>query len=144
MPASLQPCGSFFWLPVLRKRTMGLLLLSLLGGTLVTAQTQSPATPMRSPGDGVLWTNFLPQKSKTDPLWGEFLTDLETHLPAQYGTKFQSEDRVIHAHETTHGINAHLRNLLAGNDRCLPGFYVGANRAALIQEPACVFRTSPP
>jgi len=65
---------------------------------------------------------------------GKVLSDIEGHLPRKYGGTYREPDKVTWAHETTHGINSHLRN----NYRDKPnqeGFYVGNNRAAMIDQP---------
>lgn len=59
------------------------------------------------------------------------LGDIENRMPP--GHIYRDSDKITWGHETTHGINARLRNQYArprGN-----AFYVLGNRAALIQEP---------
>jgi hypothetical protein len=105
------------------------------GAMLIAARTgASDDVPPRA-GDHVQWITFEPQKSEKDKDWGEFLTDLENHLPKEYGKKYRDKDRVGHAHETTHGIQAHIRNQYAEPGLRLNAFYVGEDYAALVEEP---------
>jgi hypothetical protein len=101
------------------------------------AVTVLPAGPLfpREPGEAVPWVAFPPQKAVKELRWGPFLTDLETHLPAQYGKQYQAPDLVVHAHETSHGIHAHLRNQYALKRQRVNCFYVGQNQAAVLAEP---------
>jgi hypothetical protein len=101
-----------------------------LGGNSSPADT----TPRsRAAGETVVWMAFPPQKQLTNPSWGRFLTDIENHLPADYGSTYRDADKVTWCHETTHGINSHLRNRYGGAGR--NAFYVGFDRAALVDEP---------
>jgi hypothetical protein len=77
------------------------------------------------------WINFPPQKQTT--LKG-ILGDIESHLPAKYGSQYSSPDHVTHAHETTHGINAHIRNQHQGGQR-VNAFYCLKDRAIILHEP---------
>jgi len=63
------------------------------------------------------------------------LTDIARHLPTEYGNQFDSDDRITHAHETTHGINSHISNHLHRGSRPAYGFYVGHDRAILLPGP---------
>jgi hypothetical protein len=87
------------------------------------------------PGHEVRWTTFPDQKPVREPRWGDRLADLERHLPAKYKRQFHADDPIAHAHETTHGINAHLRILHFDTGLRRNAFYVGGHRAALIVEP---------
>lgn len=77
---------------------------------------------------------FGPQKNV--PGQG-LLADIERHLPARYGTTYRDSDPVTWGHETTHGINSHLRNTGAYNPsgRKVNGFYVGDDKAIVLPEP---------
>src|SRR5213080_339888 len=86
----------------------------------------------REPGDAVSWVPFPAQKkAEKNPRWGAFLTDLEAHLPAEYGKEYQADDLLVHAHETSHAIHAHIRNLYAARDHRVGCFYAGSDRAAV-------------
>jgi hypothetical protein len=101
-----------------------------LGGNASPADT----TPRsRAAGETVVWMAFPPQKQLSNPSWGRFLADIENHLPADYGSTYRDADKVTWCHETTHGINSHLRNRYGGAGR--NAFYVGFDRAALVDEP---------
>lgn len=87
-------------------------------------------------GNSVKWINYPSQKSYNEREdMGEFLFDIETHLPEKYGNQYTFEnDQNTWGHETTHGINAHL-NMLYGNIKENYCFYVGNNKAAVIKQP---------
>jgi len=93
------------------------------------------------PGDRVQWVKFPPQNEEANAHWGNFLTDIARHLPSQYGKKYYSDDRITHAHETTHGINSHLSNhpdeIAPGTRRrgLVYGFYVGKDQAVILTGP---------
>jgi hypothetical protein len=94
------------------------------------------AAPKKSlPGENVEWIHYPPQNDESNADWGDFLTDIHRHLPSQYGNRYYSDDRITHAHETTHGINSHISNHLNQGDRPGYGFYVGKNRAVLLTGP---------
>ena len=89
-----------------------------------------------APGEGVDWTHLAEQRGGADPRWGELLSDIERHLPAEHGSVYSDPDRITHAHETSHGIHAHIRNTLNDTGRRANGFYGLQDRAALVVEPA--------
>jgi hypothetical protein len=97
----------------------------------VTPMAQGENEPRT--GDAVEWIDFPAQKELNDPAWGPFLTDVENHLPIGYGSTYRDSDYVTWCHETTHGINSHIRNRFGGAGR--NGFYVGSDRAAVVDEP---------
>ena len=83
--------------------------------------------------DKVKFTDFQAQKG-ANPQIGGVLSDIESHLPSKYGGMYRDSDKITWAHETTHGINSHLRN----NYNSTPteqGFYTGNNKAVMIEEP---------
>ncbi len=63
------------------------------------------------------------------------MTDVIRHLPLSYGNTYYDSDKVTYVHETTHGINAHLRNNFNNTGKKANAFYVGSNNAAIIVEP---------
>src|SRR5438876_9267332 len=87
------------------------------------------------PGDGVEWINFPDQNEESNEDWGDFLTDIARHLPNRYGDRYYSDDRITHAHETTHGINSHISNHLRNGRPPAYGFYVGNHQAILLSGP---------
>ena len=89
----------------------------------------------RVPGDNVEWIHFPPQNEESNSHWGDFLTDVARHLPSEYGNHYYSDDRITHAHETTHGINSHLSNHLGSRGKTSYGFYVGNDQAILLTGP---------
>ena len=111
-----------------------------IAASMTLADAKSPAARLTShkravPGDDVEWIHFPAQKEESNPQWGEFLTDIARHLPSQYGDHYYSNDRITHAHETTHGINSHLSNHLRNNFELGYGFYVGNDQAIVLSEP---------
>jgi hypothetical protein len=127
-------------------RTTRLSHLSALAGLLVTGiiaaagadRTAPPSSGFRHrklPGDDVKWIHFPPQNEKSGAEWGDFLTDIARHLPDKYGEHYYSDDRITHAHETTHGINSHISIHLRSGSRAHYGFYVGHDRAVLLTGP---------
>jgi hypothetical protein len=80
--------------------------------------------------------SFPTQKSASNSNWGTLLTDIERHLPSQYGSQYSDTDTVTHAHETTHGINSHLRNYFNNTGKKANGFYLTGDMAVIMIEPA--------
>ena len=87
------------------------------------------------PAADVEWLDFPEQKQASNASWGTLLTDIERHLPTQYGSQYMDSDKVTHAHETTHGINSHLRNYFNTTGQKANGFYVTGNVGVIIKEP---------
>ncbi len=72
--------------------------------------------------------------SKTNSAWGSVLTDIINHeAPCDFN---QYDDKVTLAHETTHGINAYIRNHLNNTGKKANGFYVLEDRYVLLKEPS--------
>lgn len=76
-----------------------------------------------------------PNKPANYPELGRVLSDIESHLPKQYGSSYQDPDRITWGHETTHGINSHLRNHYNNTGKEANGFYCTENRAIVLPEP---------
>lgn len=91
--------------------------------------------PDEGVGTRVRWIDFPEQRSGSDPAWGAVLTDIERHLPTEYGSTYRDSDRVTHGHETTHGINSHIRNYFNDTGRRANGFYCLDGKAAVVPEP---------
>ena len=87
------------------------------------------------PGDGVVWLDWPAQQQLSDPTWGAALTDIANHLPASYGDQYWDSDPETAGHETTHGINAELRNNHNDTGARANAFYVLGDKAALVIEP---------
>ena len=123
------------WLSVLSAPVVVLVM-----GALMMADAKGPLGRLASrkrelPGDDVEWIRYPAQNEQSNPQWGDFLTDVAQHLPSQYGDHYSSNDRITHAHETTHGINSHLSNHLRHDAEPAYGFYVGNNQAILLNGP---------
>lgn len=65
---------------------------------------------------------------KLDKSLGNVLSDIDAHMPA--GHIYKDRDKVTWAHETTHGINANIRNQYKSN-----AFYCLNDKAVLISGP---------
>jgi hypothetical protein len=89
------------------------------------------------PTAGVEWFTWPEQQpGLSDASWGVQLTDIARHLPAQYGDQYWFPgDGMTSGHETTHGIQAHLRNYEAPMTGRYNAFYVLQDRAAFVEEP---------
>lgn len=83
----------------------------------------------------VQWFDYPAQKSASGAAWGTVLTDIETHLPSSYGTTYRDSDYVTWGHETTHGINSHIRNNFNNTGKKANGFYLLENRGIVVVEP---------
>lgn len=98
--------------------------------------------PAAIPGDGVEFVPWESQQMLGDPRWGAPLTDIANHIPSSYGDTYWFDDSAITAgHETTHGINAHLRNEVYDHSAGwvkVNGFYVLEDRAVFVLEPGGV------
>jgi hypothetical protein len=102
------------------------------GAVLADAPGDAP-----DPTAGVDWFTWPEQQpGLSDPGWGVQLTDIARHLPAQYGDQYWfPDDAMTSGHETTHGIQAHLRNYEAPMTGRYNAFYVLHDRAAFVEEP---------
>lgn len=94
-----------------------------------------PPAPKTEPGDNFPWIDYQPKQNETDKRWGAVLTEIQQHLDPSHGNTYYSKDNITHAHETTHGINADVRNNLGKNGQ--NGFYCLNNQAALLTDPKC-------
>jgi len=65
------------------------------------------------------------------------LGDIERHLPAKFGGTYRDTDPITWGHETTHGINSHLRNTRDFNPEGakVNGFYALGDKAVVLEEP---------
>jgi hypothetical protein len=86
-------------------------------------------------GQNVNFINFNAQKNPGNTGGGNFLNDIESHLPSRYGTQYRDRDYVTWSHETTHGINAHISNQNYDGGRRKTGLYVGDNKAVVLENP---------
>jgi hypothetical protein len=94
------------------------------------------APAVDDPTDGVEWFTW-PEQQPTfgQTAYGTDLIDIGRHLPASYGTQYWDASAITAAHETSHGIHAHLRNYLNTTGKRANAFYVLGNKAALVVEP---------
>ncbi len=104
-------------------------------GTTAADAAGSTADAGPQPGDGVVWFTWPAQQSLSDASWSASLTDIANHLPAQYGSTYWDSDYITAAHETSHGIHAHLRNYENTTGTRANALYVLGDHAALVIEP---------
>ncbi len=89
------------------------------------------------PTAGIEWFTWPAQQPSIGAAaWGTQLTDIARHLPSQYGDTYWDSDPITAGHETTHGIQAHLRNYETPASIGWNAFYVLDNKAAFVAEPA--------
>jgi hypothetical protein len=82
--------------------------------------------------DWFMWPEQQPALGQAS--WGTELTDIARHIPSQYGDTYWFDEPITAGHETTHGIQAHLRNYEAPSyDH--NALYVLGHKVAFIAEP---------
>ncbi len=108
------------------------------GGTPGSGGTTSTGGTTGSGGftaGSVTWIDWPAQHSQSNSGWSSYMTDVIRHLPTSYGSTYYDADKVTYVHETTHGINSHLRNYKNTTGKKANGFYVGHNKGVIIVEP---------
>jgi hypothetical protein len=96
--------------------------------------TTAPMGPW--PGSQIQFLAWPVQKQASGSDWGVALTDIVRHLPSQYGSQYDfPDDYLTWGHETTHGINAHLRNYKNNTGQRANALYLMKDRFALVMEP---------
>lgn len=112
---------------------------------IVQVEPQPQPTPEPKPKEP------LPQPKPTEPKFdnwpkvrtvtneklGKILQDIDSHMPA--GHQYSDSNKVTWAHETTHGINANIRNKNKDSTK-VNGFYCLNDRACVIYEPKTTIR----
>jgi len=78
------------------------------------------------------WIKWPRLREVSDPKMGVVLGDLESHMPKNHA--YRDANKMTWAHETTHGINANIRNKTYDKEAS-NGFYVLQDRAILLKEP---------
>ena len=105
----------------------------------LTGKEASDRTKVKSsPASTLKFITFGPQQVKTAP--SAALTDIVSHLPASYGNTYYDSNLVTWGHETSHGINAHVRNNFNTTGRNANAFYVLGDRAVVVAEPNIIKR----
>jgi len=72
-------------------------------------------------------------QTNVDPSLGTVLGDIESRMPA--GHIYRDADRITWAHETTHGLNARIRNSNFQSGKVQNAFYILNGKALLMDEP---------
>ena len=94
------------------------------------------AAPEDDPAAGVEWFTWPEQQPQLGEAgWGDALTDVARHIPAKYGDTYWFDEPMTAAHETSHGIHAHLRNYESPPGPRVNAFYVLDDRVAFVVEP---------
>ena len=93
--------------------------------------SEEKTEPIQEPN----WIDWSPIKNVNQPL-GKVLKDIESHLPNNH--QYYDKDKIVWAHEATHGINSNIRN--SKNEGRWNGFYTLNNRAILIKEPSVTIK----
>ena len=86
-----------------------------------------------NPGSEVVFTALPAFNSRTSAKWSPVLKDILNHEAP--GDSNVYDDLLTLAHETSHGIHAHIRNHMSSEGRRYNGFYVLNDRAVLVVEP---------
>lgn len=103
----------------------------VIGVNISSPQTQASSIVVQ--GESPQWEKFEPLRLVMDERLGEVLIDIESHIAAghQYS---EPSNLVTWAHETTHGINAYLRNRHK-DAAFVNAFYCLENRYKVFYEP---------
>lgn len=88
-----------------------------------------PIPPVVEP----IWKKWPRVREIQNPSLGVILGDIESHMPANH--HYRDSNKMTWAHETTHGINANIRNSIQQNRERFNGFYVLQDRAVVLREP---------
>lgn len=80
------------------------------------------------------WGKWQRLREVSDPKFGVILGDIESHLPK--GHQYSDTNKMTWAHESTHGINANIRNRYFKNTKDnFNGLYVLQDRSLVLKEP---------
>lgn len=90
--------------------------------------------PSLSLSQEVQWTPWKKIREFRQERLGNTLNDIESHIQAGHNYRFSSMP-MTWAHETTHGINANIRNKFYNSQYIQSGFYCLEDRCVLILEP---------
>lgn len=108
----------------------------LIDKTLVPTPTPSTdPNPGNGAGSALVTGTFAPLNSDTSADEG-ILRDIVNHIPANQIATYKDPTLSTWGHETTHGINAYIRNTLNPEKVKSNGFYLLQGKYALVKEPA--------
>lgn len=103
------------------------------GNNSLTRWAAAPAADAPDYGRHLNSVTFDIQRRDGAQGWGSrVLSDIDMHVPTNFGNTYKDSDPITWAHESTHGINSAVRN------RYGPGynaFYIGDGRAVVLPEP---------
>lgn len=100
--------------------------------------SQPPVTPGTGNGAGAALTigTFAALNTDTSAPAGTILQDIVNHIPSNQIATYKADNMMTWGHETTHGINAHIRNNLSPDKNAATnGFYLLKGQYALVKEP---------
>jgi hypothetical protein len=102
----------------------------------IAIDAEAPDGPAANdPTSCVDWFNWPEQQPALGmPSWGTQLIDVARHIPSMYGDTYWFDEPITASHETTHGIQAHLRNYEAPPGK-VNAFYVLGGKVAFVVEP---------
>ena len=103
----------------------------------VPTPSQPPTTPSQGNGVGTALTiaTFAALNTDSSAPAGTMLQDIVTHIPTEQIATYKDSNMMTWGHETTHGINAHIRNNLSPQKTGMNGFYLLKGQYALVKEP---------
>ncbi len=86
------------------------------------------------PGSALVTIELPAFNKRSSSRWGPALKDIMNHEAPDDSNSY--DDLITLGHETTHGINSHVRNHMNNTGKNnVNGYYLMDNRAALIEEP---------
>lgn len=98
-----------------------------------TTPNTPPANNANAPGSKLQFIHWPAQQRRSHQ--SPALQDIINHLPSSYGSTYYDRDPITYGHETTHGINSHLRNNKNDTGGRANGFYVMNDKGVIIPEP---------
>lgn len=107
--------------------------LSIIRSTSKKSKVAPKDSPTISDKEDFTFINYPPVRQIDNPDLGTNLSDIESHLPS--GHHYSHQDLITWGHESTHGINANIRNAQPASPR-INAFYCMRNRAVVLKEPA--------
>lgn len=112
---------------------IGFVLISLVIDVNISSPQQTNASSIVVEQQKIVWDEYKPLRVVHEPRLGKILCDIESHM--KEGHQYSEPNNLVTwAHETTHGINANLRN--SHKDAAfINAFYCLENRYKIFYEP---------
>ena len=99
----------------------------------ITGNPQAGDSQSGEPGSALVTIDLPAFNKRSSSQWGPALQDIMNHEAP--GDSNSYDDLITLGHETTHGINSHVRNRMNNTGKRANGYYLMDNRAALVEEP---------